>query len=193
MWLDSNGDPVCRAQAYFDAAPAVLRELGWGSEPTKEFGPRDRLDALGVDIDLAGERMRLTEAKRERYEAHAAEVAKGKQCDHAGFLRLLGRLTSAVQCYPIGRQRLHAAWRASRATYRLRGGAVVVSKAVQADLRWRAEELRCPGHRGVPLASAGAGPASDVYADASGKNGWAAWTVVDADRAAVRASASHAV
>jgi hypothetical protein len=177
--LDGAGVPVRRAQAYFDAARGVLMELGWGSEPSKEFGPRDRLDALGVDVDLAGERLRLTEAKRGRYAAQAEEVAKGRTCDHVGFLRLLGRLTSAVQCYPVGRQRLHAAWRASRASYRLRGGAVAVSKAVQKDLRWWAEELRRPGHRGVPLASAGAGVASHVYADASGEVGWAAWTVTD--------------
>ena len=45
---------------------------------------------------------------------------------------------------------------------------MVVSKAVQADLRWWAAELRDTGHRGVPLASAGAGEASDVYADVDG-------------------------
>ena len=73
--LDAAGEPVRRAQAYFDAARGVLMELGWGSEPSKEFGPRDRLDALGVDVDLVGERLRLTEAKRERYAAHAADVA----------------------------------------------------------------------------------------------------------------------
>ena len=69
--LDEAGEPVRRAQAYFDAARGVLMELGWGSEPTKEVGPRYRLDALGVDIDLQGERLRLTKAKRERYAAHA--------------------------------------------------------------------------------------------------------------------------
>ena len=63
-------------------------------------------------------------------------MAKGKLCDHVSFRRLLGRLTSAVQCYSIGRQRLHAAWRASQASYRLRGGAVAVSKVVQRDLQW---------------------------------------------------------
>ena len=65
--LDEAGEPVPRAQAYFDAARCVLMELGWGSEPSKEVSPRDRLDALGVDVDLQGERLRLTEAKRERY------------------------------------------------------------------------------------------------------------------------------
>ena len=90
-------------------------ELGWGSEPTKEVGPRGRLDALGVDVNLQGKRLRLTKAKRERYAAHAEEVAKGKLCDSVSFRKLLGRLTSVVQCYLIGRQRLHAAWRASRA------------------------------------------------------------------------------
>ena len=43
--LDEAGEPVRRAQAYFDAARGVRMELGWGSEPTIEVGPRDRLDA----------------------------------------------------------------------------------------------------------------------------------------------------
>ena len=108
-------------------------------------------------------------------------MANGKLCDSISFRRLLGRLTSAVQCYPIGRQRLHAAWRASRACYRLRGGAIAVSKAVQQDLHWWAAELRRPGHKGVPLASVGAGIASHDYADASGEGGWAAWMVADGE------------
>jgi hypothetical protein len=56
-----------------------------------------------------------------------------------------------------------------------------VSKAVQLDLQWWAAELRRAGHEGVPLASAGVGIASHVYADASGEGGWAAWTVVDGE------------
>ena len=96
-------------------------------------------------------------------------------------LRLLGRLTSAVQCYPIGRQRLHAAWRASRACYRLRGGAIAVSKAVQQDLNGGQRSYAGQGTRGVLLVSAGAGVASHVYAVASGEGGWAAWTVADGE------------
>ena len=179
--LDESGAPVRRARAYFDAARGVLMEMGWGSEPSKEVSPRDRLDALGVDVDLASERLRLTEAKRERYAVHATEVARGRVCDGVSFRRLLGRLTSAVQVYPVGRQRLHAAWRASRASFRLKGGAVAVSKAVQQDLLWWAAELRRPDHRGVPLAGVGATGASHVYADASGEIGWAAWTVADGE------------
>ena len=39
-----------------------------------------------------------------------------------------------------------------------------------------------PGHKGVPLASAGTGIASHVYADASGVEvEWAAWTVADGE------------
>ena len=58
----------------------VLMELGWGSEPTKEAGPRDRLDARGVDVDLEGGRMRLTAARRERYAAHAEERWRRVRC-----------------------------------------------------------------------------------------------------------------
>jgi hypothetical protein len=176
---DESGAPVRRAQAYFEAARGVLLELGWGSEPSKEREPCDRLDALGAEIDLDSGRVRLTAAKRERYAAHADDVASGEQCDRVSFMRLLGRLTSAVQCYPFGRQYLHAAWRASRASYRLRCGGIAVSRAVRRDLRWWAAELRDPAHQGVPLACAGAGEASCVYADASGEIGWMAWTVRD--------------
>jgi hypothetical protein len=58
----------------------------WGSEPTKEVVPRDRLDALplGVDVNLQGERLRLTKVKRERYAAHAEKVAKGEVCGACG-------------------------------------------------------------------------------------------------------------
>jgi hypothetical protein len=183
--LDEAGEPMRRAQAYFEAARGVLLELGWGSEPSKEHGPRDRLDALGADVDLDSGRLRLTEAKRERYAAHADDVAAGTQCDHASFLRLLGRLTSAVQCYPIRRQRLHAAWRASRARYRLGGGAVAVSQAVRRDLRWWATELRDPAHRGVPLASAGAGGACVVRLRRRLRRGWLDGVDGDGGRAGV--------
>ena len=65
--LDESGAPVRRAQAFFDAARGVLMELGWGSETNKEVSSRDRLDALGVDVDLTSERLRLTDVKpRER-------------------------------------------------------------------------------------------------------------------------------
>ena len=60
--LDEAGEPVRSAQVYFDAARGVLMELGWGSEPSKEVGPRDRLDALGVDVDLQGERLHAADS-----------------------------------------------------------------------------------------------------------------------------------
>ena len=60
----------------------MLLELGWGSEPTKHHGPRDRLDALGADVDIASGRLWLTKAKGERYAVHAESVASVQQCDH---------------------------------------------------------------------------------------------------------------
>ena len=57
---------------------------------------------------------------------------------------------------------LQAAWRHDSC---FEGG------ACQLDLQWWAAELRRAGHEGVPLASAGAGIASHVYADALGEGG----------------------
>ena len=56
-----------------------------------------------------------------------------------------------------------------------------MSQAVRRDLRWWSDELRNPDHRGVPLAGAGAGPVSYVYADVSGKIGWMVWTLADGE------------
>jgi hypothetical protein len=182
--LRADGEQMRRAEAHFVAARAELERLGWASEASKEQGPRERLDALGADLDLASWRLRLTAAKRARYAAHAREVAACGRCERRGYMRLLGRLTSALQCYPIGRQRLHAAWRAARVSSRLGDGGVPVSAAVQRDLRWWADELWAEDeaararHEGVPLAETTGGEPGFIYADASGEEGWMAWAVV---------------
>jgi len=87
--LDAEGLPVRRGRRRL---AGVLRRgargadgARLGSEPSKEHGPCDRLDALGVNGDLIGERLRLTEAKRKRYARHAEEVAAGQRCDMVSF------------------------------------------------------------------------------------------------------------
>lgn len=179
--LRADGQQLRRAQAHFEAARAVLERFGWGSAPGKEQPPAERVESLGVELTLADARLRLSLAKRERYAAQAERVAGQTTCERAAFEQLVGRLQFAVQCFPVGQQHTRAAWRALRARYRLAGGAVGVSKAVQRDLLWWAAELRAPGHAGVPLAQTalppvGAGTAA-IYADAAGSGGFFAWAV----------------
>jgi hypothetical protein len=175
--LDGDGLQRRRALAHFDAARGVLVHFGWGSEASKERPPTEVLEALGAELHLVEERLRLSRPKRHRYAEHARAVAAELRCDRRDYMRVLGRLQSAVQCYPIGRQHLHAAWRVARARFRLADGSVPITKAVRRDLLWWAAELEREGHEGVPLAAAGEREQSYIYADASGEQGWMAWAV----------------
>jgi hypothetical protein len=175
--LGGDGLQLRRAMAHFEAARAVLVRFGWGSEQSKERPPAEVLEALGAELHLVEERLRLSRPKRRRYAVHARAVAAELRCDRRDYMRVLGRLTSAVQCYPIGRQHLHAAWRVARTRFRLADGSVPVTKAVRRDLLWWAAELEREGHEGVPLAAAGEREQSYIYADASGEQGWMAWAV----------------
>ena len=101
----------------------------------------------------------------------------------AELQRLLGRLQFAVQCYPVGRQQLHATWRLARVKFRTSAGEAKVSAAAALELRWWADELSKEEHEGVPLARCDRMPPPGdgtgvIYADASGEGGFSAWTVV---------------
>ena len=192
LLFDANGVPlmrggqqVGRAAAHYEALVASIRELGL--VPTKEQSPSDSVELLGVVMCVSEGRMRLAPRKRTKYAALATEVAAMRFCDRERYTSLLGKLTFASICYPRGRQWLHAAWRAARAGYRLRGDRVVVTKAVRADMQRWAAELTSAAHPGVPMATACSFPASDseeavcVYADAAGaeatEGGFGAWAV----------------
>ena len=189
--FDAAGRAVCgadgvqrrRADCHFEVARAAVERYGWVSAPGKEQRPAKSVEALGVHIDLASSCMRLSAAKCERYGAHVQQVLTSSTCERASYERLVGRLQFAAQCFPYGRQHMHACWRVMRASFRLRGDVVLISGAARRELRWWAAHLGAAVVGGVPLASVmmpqvGAGCAA-VYADASTSGGFMAWTVVD--------------
>ena len=55
--------------------------------------------SLGVEVDMAAEQLRLTDAKRERYAKHARRVAGGGTCALSDYQELMGRLTFAASFY----------------------------------------------------------------------------------------------
>jgi len=185
--LTRDGRAVTRAQLHFEAVRDVLKEFGHESEPRKEQPPCDVPELLGAEIDLVQRRLRLAQRKRESYARAARTMARAQTCEADDFVSLLGKLTFAATCYPHGRVWLNAPWRAARAKFRTRSGAVVISRGVRADLlRW-AVELEKPDHVGVPLAARAAMPAADsadacvIYADAArdcARAGFGAWSVV---------------
>lgn len=105
--------------------------------------------------------------------------------------RLVGRLQFAAQCYPIGRQYLHALWRCARVRSRRRDGRLPMSSEARRELRWWLGCLAVPGdgaaqgplayHCGVPLASmdVAGDEVLSIYADASGEGGWSAWAIAE--------------
>lgn len=184
------GEPVVRGGVHarrqtlhFELARGVLAEFGWVSAPSKEQPPAEVVEALGVVVDLAADSMTLSSGKRERYAAQARRVAAAATCSQGEFRELVGRLQFATICYPLGQQAMHSPWRALRTSFRLQGGGVCVSAALQRDLLWWAATLEDESHDGVPLARCD-GPSSGavIYADASvsgGDGGFSAWTVAN--------------
>ena len=177
-----DGVQVRRAQLHFEAIRATLVRFGLVSAPRKEQPPSQQLTTLGVHLDLTSRRMRVTEDKRVRYASKVDELLQSTTCKREHLIALLGRLQFAASCYPLGRQWLHAPWRAARAQYRLADGMVMITNAVRKSLQRWATELRAPEHEGVPLARRAMRPMGEsgvgaIYADASGSIGYTAWTV----------------
>ena len=112
--------------------------FGHESEPSKEQSPRLSCELLGVTLDLPAGRMRLAARKRESYASAVRAVAGLRVCPRADYESLMGKLTFASLCYPMGRQWLHAPWRAARAAFRTAGDAVAVGKSVRESPRCRA-------------------------------------------------------
>lgn len=186
--LMRGGMQVTRATLHFEAVRETVRSFGFDSSPQKEQPPSTLVDFLGVSLNLSDSRMVLTERKRSRYASSARKAAACRTMALDEYLGVLGKLTFAAQFYPVGRQWLHAPWRAARARYRTSDGLVVLSSAAQAGLlRW-ADELEGDEHVGVPLAPSERFPPSasrralTIYADAAQDchaAGFCAWTVVE--------------
>tara|TARA_B110000027_G_C16087211_1_gene286576 strand:+ start:201 stop:1145 length:945 start_codon:yes stop_codon:yes gene_type:complete len=170
---------------HFEALRATLEKYGHASKESKEQPPRDRLEVLGVILDLRSARMWLTPAKAKAYAGRVQKALDVRSMDRIEYLRLLGRLQFAAALYPRGRQWLHAAWRVARVRFRLQGDRVQVTARVHADLRRWLVELQNTQHEGVPfacrhqVASIGEPGVGAMYADASGEWGWGAWTVAN--------------
>jgi hypothetical protein len=185
--LDGEGQQLTRAQLHFEVMLRTWARYGFTSAPAKEQRPRLMVMALGVEFDLEQQRMRLSASKRARYAAHIESVLGGKVAQRGEYSTLMGRLSFAAQCYPLGRQWLHVPWRAARAVFRTAGGAVRLGSGGRDSLRMWTRALREESHVGVPLASVGPFPVvgsegcGAVYADASGSVGFAAWTVAQRD------------
>jgi hypothetical protein len=184
--LMRNGVHMRRAAMHFEVLKATMHELG--IDTCKEQTPSEDLELLGVALSLREQRMRLATGKRVKYAAMALDVAQRKTVERETLLELLGRLNFAATFYPMGRQWLHAPWRALRAQYRTANGDVVITATVRAQLTRWILELENPEHEGVPFGAARAFPgAADtsalaIYADAAlecADAGFCAWTVVD--------------
>ena len=180
-----DGKQVRRSRLHFEAAKGVLKRFGLVSAPNKEQPPARSMVTLGIELDMDTDRMRVSEDKRQKYARRAAEMAEMHSCGREQMVALLSRLQFAATCYPRGRQWLHAPWRAVRAQWRLANGNVLITKAVRESLQEWARELSSPLHEGVPLASREARPWGEnvgaIYADASGEQGWMAWSVADGE------------
>ena len=181
--LDSEGVQTTRALIHLEIVEDVFDAFGHLSSPEKRvFGAQ--IDLLGVDLDLESGFMRLSASKRARYATLCRTVSTTQVgVPQAEFRELLGKLTFASICYPKGRQWVAPCWRSFKiALTRSPVQRVFISRHVREALQRWATELEDPDHVGVPMAcrewvpAYGAPGVGVIYADASGEEGWAAWT-----------------
>ena len=191
LLFDVDGRPVMRdgvqlrrAQLHFETVIGVLESLGHASSADKEQPPSSKVESLGLEINLEEGIMRILGLRREAYAAKVDKLVESVCVERAELISVLSKLLFAASCYPAGRPWLNAAWRAARAQFRLGGERVLLSLKAKSGLRRWAATLRGEMSYGVPLAH-GAFPAfgddkcGAIYADASGLQGWSAWTAVD--------------
>ena len=182
--LGPDGEQLSRARQHLELVEDVFEAFGHlSSQEKRMFG--SRIELLGVDLDLVEGRMRLAAGKRERYAALCRESAACQVMHLSEFRELLGKLTFASIVYPKGRQWVAPCWRSFKLSLRSPGSQkIFITRHVRvALLRW-ASELEDSDHVGVPMACRewvplyGAPGVGVIYADASGEEGWAAWTFV---------------
>ena len=182
---DSDGTHLSRAQLHLELVEDVFDAFGHLSSPEKRvIGVR--IDLLGVEMDLLTGRMRLAAGKRERYAASCRAVSiRQSGVPLTEFRELLGKLTFASIVYPKGRQWVAPCWRSFKISLkRSPVQKVFITRHVREALQRWAVELEDPEHVGVPMACRewvpqfGTPGVGVIYADASGEEGWAAWTFV---------------
>ena len=180
--LDSEGEHVSRAQVHLELVEDVFDTFGHLSSPEKRvIGVQ--IELLGVEMDLESGRMRLSAGKRERYAASCRSISVCPSVSLTEFRELLGKLTFASIVYPKGRQWVAPCWRSFKIALRRSPVLkVFLTRHVREALQRWATELEDPEHVGVPMAcrewvpSFGEPGVGVIYADASGEEGWAAWT-----------------
>ena len=177
-----DGVHLRRAQLHFEAARATLESIGIMSSALKEQPPRDRLESLGLLIDLASDKMHILPLRQRAYAEKARAMAAAKVATRDDLASLLGKLLFAASCYPAGRPWLNAAWRLLRVKFRVGSDSVVLTERAKHGLSRWARHLEGGMAEGVPLAHSafpafGTSGCGAIYADASGSQGWAAWTV----------------
>ena len=189
LLFDSKGEPLMRdgvqlrrAQLHFETAVATLESFGHTSSKDKEQPPGDSVESLGLEINVATEVMRIIGMRRDAYAKRVDSLLERASCDREELISLLSKLLFAATCYPAGRPWLDAAWRAARTQFAISSDRVILPPKAKAGLRQWATILRSDTLDGVPLAhsafpSFGSEGCGAMYADASGLQGWCAWTV----------------
>jgi hypothetical protein len=126
--------------------------------------------------------MRLLPAKCDSYATGVRGILQETTCLKDDLIRILSKLQFAAGCFPKGRQWLSPVWRAAKATFRTGDSErVLLPRRARDGLHQWAFTLESGMHVGVPLAHTEFPPMGKpgvgaVYADASGLQGWAAWT-----------------
>ena len=199
---------VTRPELYFEAAMGIVNSCGHPTPCDKRFNTShlrtvdcnrvQRLELLGIDIDLAMQRLLLTRSKRDDYLELVSWARRGDRLlpnhlacvQHDPFDSLVHKLTHASCVIAMGRFHLYYCRKACRAPNRLRSNEVIIDHRADRELEWWELQLPRSDSHGLPLASRWDFPCSSEstivrYSDASRepdepviKSGFGAWAVI---------------
>ena len=186
-----------RPDAHYAVALRTIERAGHVAAAGKGVPPCERMDLLGVHVDLPGDRRMLTEYKCATYGQAIREllaappVAGGAlRVPYAAFNSVVHKLLHAAATVVLGRQHLHHCMAARKATNRLAGSYALLHVPQVEELRWWLLQLGAPERHCLPLASRVVFPDVEdsgvlcCYSDAARElaspelSGYGAWCVV---------------
>ena len=146
----------------------ICLKLGFPLKEEKTTWPERRIEALGADLDLETEVVRLAQSKIVKYAATVATCSQHRSISVKVLRELVAKLVYAAQFTPVGRAWLVCGFTALGQGLRHGKRKVRIGAGLRRELIWWADALYAsPGVAFAPKTVMNAGEAVEYFFDAS--------------------------
>ena len=146
----------------------ICKKLGLPLKEEKTMWPARQIDALGADLNLDTEVIRLAQAKVTKYAALVAAHSTHRSISLRALRELVSKLVYAAQFAPVGRAWLNCAFTALGQGLRRKLSRVRIGAGLKRELSWWADALySSPGVSFAPKTVMNVDEAVEYFFDAS--------------------------